>query len=290
MSFATFHPLGADLLTTLVFLPTVSALVLAFFPAFEEAGKNASTRAPTVGRKTSVVRRSAPKGWKVAKLIGLSHPHVDEEHGDPERERERVVAHMPRREETQEVARQLHEERRGVRDAVDEERVESPPEERPDLPERREDEHLDAFVHVPLVRHEASEGAGLLVEGVRLRRNGLRRPVCFAIPAPRPGEDCHGDAEGEEHEADLEPVRHLVDLRVRDGSSEETPDPVRAAEGRGDADEASDDGEGREYPERDRHRRGAFVGVLSLTMVAAARLSEERHRDETEHVEPVSYT
>src|SRR5258708_659394 len=84
----------------------------AFAPAWEEAGKNARTRAPSVGRKTRVVRRSAPRGWKVAKLIGLPHPHVDEEHGDPQRECERVVADVPRREEAQEIARQLHEEGR----------------------------------------------------------------------------------------------------------------------------------------------------------------------------------
>src|SRR5258708_659392 len=41
MSFATFHPLGADLLTTLVFLPTLGALVLAFFPASSQAGAKA---------------------------------------------------------------------------------------------------------------------------------------------------------------------------------------------------------------------------------------------------------
>ena len=41
MSFATFHPLGADLLTTLVFLPTLGALVLAFFPASSKAGAKA---------------------------------------------------------------------------------------------------------------------------------------------------------------------------------------------------------------------------------------------------------
>src|ERR1019366_3593514 len=41
MSFATFHPFGADLLTTLVFLPTVGALVLAFFPASSKAGAKA---------------------------------------------------------------------------------------------------------------------------------------------------------------------------------------------------------------------------------------------------------
>src|ERR1039457_2668199 len=32
MSFANFHPLGSDLLTTLVFLPTLGALVLTLFP------------------------------------------------------------------------------------------------------------------------------------------------------------------------------------------------------------------------------------------------------------------
>src|ERR1019366_2161117 len=41
MSFATFHPFGADLLTTLVFLPTLGALVLAFFPASSKAGAKA---------------------------------------------------------------------------------------------------------------------------------------------------------------------------------------------------------------------------------------------------------
>jgi len=41
MSFATFHPLGADLLTTLVFLPALGALALAFFPASSKAGAKA---------------------------------------------------------------------------------------------------------------------------------------------------------------------------------------------------------------------------------------------------------
>src|ERR1039458_8768304 len=169
--------------------------------SFEEPGKSVRTSAPRVGRKTRVVRRSDPSGWKFAKLIASSYPHVDDQHGDAQRERERVVA------------------------------------------DGGEDERFDALVHVPLVRDEAAEGTGLLVEGMRLRRDGLRRPVGFAVPAPCPGEARHGDAEGEKHETDLEPVRHLVDLRVRDGSFEETPDPIRAAEGRGDADEAGDDGE-----------------------------------------------
>src|SRR5450759_2800427 len=132
---------------------------------------SARTSAPRVGRKTSVVRRSDPSGWKFPKLIASSHPHVDDQDGDAERERERVVADVPRREEAQEVARQLHEERRGIRDAVDEERVEAPPEKRADLAERREDERFDALVHVPLARDEPAEGAGLLVEGMGLRRD-----------------------------------------------------------------------------------------------------------------------
>jgi len=41
MSFASFHPLGADLLTTLVFLPTLGALALALFPASSKAGAKA---------------------------------------------------------------------------------------------------------------------------------------------------------------------------------------------------------------------------------------------------------
>src|ERR1039457_6455522 len=152
--------------------------------SFEEPGKSGRTSAPRVGRKTRVVRRSDPSGGKFAKLIASSHPHVDDQHGDAQRERERVVADVPCREQAQEVARQLHEERRGVREAVDEERVEASPEERADLAEWREDERFDAFVHVPLVRDEAAEGTGLLVEGVRLRRDGLRRPVGFAVPVP----------------------------------------------------------------------------------------------------------
>jgi NADH-quinone oxidoreductase subunit M len=41
MSFANFHPLGADLLTTLVFLPTLGALVLALFPGSSKVAPKA---------------------------------------------------------------------------------------------------------------------------------------------------------------------------------------------------------------------------------------------------------
>jgi NADH-quinone oxidoreductase subunit M len=41
MNLANFHPLGADLLTTLVFLPTLGALVLAFLPASSKVAAKA---------------------------------------------------------------------------------------------------------------------------------------------------------------------------------------------------------------------------------------------------------
>ena len=170
---------------------------------------------------------------------------------------------MAGREEAQEVAEELHEERRRVRDAVDEERVEPAPEERPDLPERREDERLDALVHVPLVRDEPAEGAGLLVEGVRLGDTASAGPV--ALPYQRHAQTRPVTATPSEtrHEAELEP---RATSRAISGwateASRKRPirsEPPRAA---GTPSEARDDREDREDPERDRHRRRALVGVL----------------------------
>ena len=63
MSLANLQPLGADLLTTLVFLPALGALVLAFLPGSSKAAAKAvalSTSVLTFGVSVFLYRRFDP--------------------------------------------------------------------------------------------------------------------------------------------------------------------------------------------------------------------------------------
>src|SRR5262245_21780146 len=90
---------------------------------FASGEMKARITAPNVGRKTSVVRMSAPRKSmeRSASNIGLHlDPDVKNQSQNSNGEGERVVAHVPRREEADQIARQLHQEGRGICDPVDE--------------------------------------------------------------------------------------------------------------------------------------------------------------------------
>src|SRR5690349_24793940 len=118
---------------------------------------------------------SNPKKVSISVPVPSGEGDPPEQQDQADEEVESVVADVAGGGEAPDVARQLGQERAGVDRAVDDERVDSLPEEAGERRERPDDESVVDLVHVVLVLEQAVQGREALSPGA-----GLGGPV---IPA-----------------------------------------------------------------------------------------------------------